>query len=297
MSADMARILMYHNFAATKEECPDAVTVNDVRKQLAYLRGHFRVLPVTRLVEQLKSGTAIEKNTVALTVDDGRRNFCQFFFPLLKEFRMPATFFVVSSFISGNDWIWTDKVLWLARQPLAHEELRQDKLDHFFEKMNRLRPDIRNSQIDEVAAKMQVSIPKEPPPEYAPCSWTQLREMADSGLVEIGSHSVTHPIFSTLSDEESRWELAESRTQIEQLLGRSVSSFCFPNGKPADYFPRHLRQVKEVGYSSAMMTHFGMPRRGANEYGLPRLGVSGRMDMLSFMKYVDGVEYYQALLR
>jgi peptidoglycan/xylan/chitin deacetylase (PgdA/CDA1 family) len=296
MSADMARILMYHNFAVTEGEWPDAVDVAAARKQLAYLHDHFRVIPLTRLVEQLRSGTSIERNTVALTVDDGRRNFCEFFFPLLEEFRMPATFFVVSSFILGEDWLWTDKVLWLARQPHAHEHLRKDKLEHVFEEMNRLRPDVRNARIDELAAKMTVSIPKQPPPEYTPCSWAQLREMADSGLVEIGSHSVTHPIFSTLTDEESRWELAGSRTQIEQRLGGRVSCFCFPNGKPADYFPSHLQQVKEAGYSSAVMTHFGMPGRGADEYGLPRIGVSGGTDLLSFMKYVDGVDYYQRLV-
>ncbi len=297
MSADMARILMYHNFRATEEEWPDAVAVAAARTQLAYLRDHFRVIPLTRLVEQLRSPTSIDKNTVALTVDDGRCNFCEFFFPLLKEFRMPATFFVVSSFICGKDWIWTDKILWLARQPHAHEELQHGKLDLFFDKMNRLRPDVRNSRIDEVAAKMKISIPKEPPPEYAPCSWAQLRELADSGLVEIGSHSVTHPIFSTLTDEESWSELAESRSQIERLLGRRVSCFCFPNGKPSDFFPKHLQQVQDAGYSSAVMTHFGMPRRGADEYVLPRIGVSGKTDLISFMKYVDGVEYYQGLLR
>lgn len=296
MSSDMARILMYHNFAVTEGELPDAVAISSARKQLAYLRDHFQVVPLTQLIEQLSSGTSIEKNTVALTVDDGRRNFYEFFFPLLKEFRMPATFFVVSSYICGKDWIWTDKVLWLAGQPHAHEELRQDRLERFFEKMNRLRPEIRNSQVEELAAKMKISIPKEPPPGYAPCSQAQLREMADSGLVEVGSHSVTHPIFSTLTDEESEWELAQSRAEIEQLLERRVTCFCFPNGKPADYFPHQLQQVKEAGYSSAVMTHFGMPRRGADVYVLPRMGISGRTDLLSFMKYVDGVEYYQGLL-
>jgi peptidoglycan/xylan/chitin deacetylase (PgdA/CDA1 family) len=297
MSADMARILMYHNFQAMEEPKCDAVALTTARRQLAYLQDHFRVIPLTRLAEQLRARKHIERNTVALTVDDGRNNFYHLLFPVLKEFRMPATFFVVSEFILGQDWIWTDKVLWLARQPCAAEELRHDNLDRFFEKMNHLRPDIRNSRIDEVAAEMNVSVPKEPPPEYAPCSWAQLCEMADSGLVEIGSHSVTHPIFSTLTDEESRWELAKSRTQIERQLGRRVNAFCFPNGKPADYFPRHLQQVREAGYSTAVMTHFGMSRPGADLYTLPRIGVSGRTDLLSFMKYVDGVEYYQNLLR
>jgi peptidoglycan/xylan/chitin deacetylase (PgdA/CDA1 family) len=297
MSAGMARILMYHNFAATEEEYPEAVVISAVRKQLSYLSAHFRVIPLTQLVEQLRSDKSIEKGTVVLTVDDGRRNFWQFFFPLLKEFRMPATFFVVSSFICGKEWIWTDKVLWLARLPHRPQELQRDKLELFFGEMNRLRPDVRTSHIDEIAAKMKISIPKEPPAEYAPCSWAQLREMADSGLVEIGSHSVTHPIFSTLTDEETRWELTHSRSEIERLMGRRVSCFCFPNGRRADYFPKHLQQVKETGYLSAVMTHFGMPHRGADEYALPRIGVTGKTDFLSFMKYVDGVEYYQGLLR
>lgn len=297
MSADMGRILMYHNFAASEDEWPDAVAVAAARKQLAYLRDHFRVIPLSRLVEQLKSERSIEKNMVALTADDGRSNFYQSFFPLLKEFRMPATFFVVSSFICGKDWIWTDKVHWLARRPHAPEALRPEQLDHFFEKMNRLRPDARNSQLNEIAGKMKLSIPKDPPSEFAPCSWAQLREMADSGLVEIGSHSVTHPIFSTLTDEESLWELAESRAQIEHSLGRRVIGFCFPNGKPADYGPKHLEQVREAGYASAVMTHSGMPRCGADQYRLPRMGVSGRTDLLSFMKYMDGIEYFQGLLR
>lgn len=296
MSADMARILMYHNFAATEGDWPDAVSVAAARKHLTYLRDHFHVVPLSRLVEQLRAETLIDKKVVALTVDDGRRNFHQFFFPLLKEFRMPATFFVVSSFIEGKDWIWTDKVLWLAQQSQAGEELRRDRLDRFFERMNRLRPEIRNSEIEEHATKMKVAIPREPPSEYSPCSARQLREMADSGLVEIGSHSVTHPVFSTLTDEESQWELAESRAQIEQLIDRRVVCFCFPNGKPADYLPTHLLQAKAAGYASAVMTHFGMPRCGANEYSLPRIGVSGRTDMLSFMKHMDGVEYYQGWL-
>jgi peptidoglycan/xylan/chitin deacetylase (PgdA/CDA1 family) len=295
ISSDRARILMYHNFALTEET--DAVLVSAVRDQFAYLRDHFRVIPLARLVEKLSSRSPIEKNAVVLTVDDGRRNVAELFFPLLKEFRMPATLFVVSSFVLGTDWIWTDKVLWLARHPRAPQELQPNRLEHFFEKMNRLRPDIRNSRIDELASEMKIVTPKEPPPEYAACSIPQLREMADSGLVEIGSHSITHPIFSTLTDEESRWELIESRAQIEQVLDRRVNCFCFPNGKPGDYLPRHLQQLKEAGYSSAVMTHFGMPRRGADEYALPRMGVSGRTDLLSFMKYVDGVEYYQGLLR
>jgi len=287
---------MYHNFSGPGETNTDAVSVSAARTQLEYLRRYFHVVPLTRLVEQLRSGEPLENHTVAVTIDDGRRNCYESFFPLLKQFGMPATLFVVSSFIHRADWLWTDKVLWLSEQPFPNSELAPDRIDGLFETLNQMRPELRNASIESIAVEMGVSVPKEPPPKYAPCSWSELREMADSGLVEIGSHTVNHPILASLTDQESWQELDLSRAQIEERLGRKVSCFCFPNGKASDYRPSHLRQVRDAGYAGAVVARFGMASRGVNPYELPRIGVSGRSDALSFSKYLDGAEYYQGKL-
>jgi peptidoglycan/xylan/chitin deacetylase (PgdA/CDA1 family) len=296
MSAGMARILMYHNFSGPGETNTDAVSASAARTQLEYLRRYFNVVPLTRLVDRLRLGLPLESRTVALTIDDGRRNCYEFFFPLLKEFGMPATFFVVSSFIRREDWLWTDKVLWLSEQSSSRSELAPDRIDSSFDMLNQMRPELRNECIANIAVEMGISIPKEPTSKYAPCSWAELREMADSELVEIGSHTVTHPILASLTDEESWQEMTVSRAQIEEGLGRQIGSFCFPNGKPSDYRPSHLQQLRDAGYNGAVVARFGMASRGANLYELPRIGVSGRSDALSFSKSLDGAEYYQEQL-
>jgi peptidoglycan/xylan/chitin deacetylase (PgdA/CDA1 family) len=293
MSGDLARILMYHNFSASGEAVAGAVGVDVARRQLEYLQRYFHIVPLANLVSRLASGTPPEKNTVVLTVDDGRRNFYEFLFPLLKELRIPATFFIVTSFIRREDWIWTDKVLWLAEQPRRVDELHPDRIESFFETLNRMRPETRDAAIQAVASGMRVSVPKNPPPNYAPCALSELREMADSGLVEIGSHSVMHPIFASLADEECWDELTVSRRQIEEDLGRDVKFFCFPNGTPSDYRSTHLQLAKKAGYASAVVTHFGMAGSDSNVFELPRMGVNGNPDLLSFKKYVNGVEYIQ----
>jgi len=297
LSAKMARILMYHNFSGPAETDTDAVNAIALRRQLAYLRRHFQVVPLACIFEGLKTGRPLEKFTVALTIDDGRRNFYEFMFPLLKEFGIPATFFVVSSFIRREDWVWTDKVLWLSEQPSRSSELSADKIEILFAKLNQLRPEVRTAFIEDIAAGMGVSIPGEAPPKYAPCSWSELREMADSGLVEIGSHTVTHPILASLTEEESWQELTVSRAQIEEAMGRQVGSFCFPNGKPGDYRLSQLQQVRDAGYAGAVAAGFGMVTNGANPYELPRIAVSSHSDDLSFSKDLDGAEYYRARLR
>ena len=296
-SARMARILMYHNFCGDNEGIPDHVSVSVLRNQLEYLHRHFRVIPLSQLMSQLQSGRALDSHTVALTIDDGRRNCYEYLFPLLRRFRMPATFFVVSSFVRGEDWIWTDKVLWLAEHRKRPNFLSPERIDSFFAMLNSLRPEVRDAHIEALALSMGLRIPKTPPPQYAPCSWSELQEMVNSGLVEIGSHTVSHPILSTLSDEECWQELTVSRTHLEEGLGGKVTAFCFPNGKPSDFRSNQIKLLKDAGYTSAVVTRYGMVSEGADPYDLPRIGISGRIDPLVFSKYLDGAEYYQARLR
>ncbi len=302
ISADMARIVMYHNFCGPNGTDPDALNVEGIRRQFEYLRRHFQVVPLLDLAERLASGRKFERCTVALTIDDGRRNCYEFLFPLMKEFKFPATFFVVSSFIRGEDWIWTDKVLWLSEQSRPPDELAPGKLDDVFRLLNRMRPEERNARIQAMASSLDksvgaaISIPKTAPAKYSPCSWSELREMADSGLMEIGSHTVTHPILSSVTDEESFEELTRSRAQIEEGIGRKVRSFCFPNGMPGDFRPSQVRQVADAGYDCSVIAQFGMVSNSSDRYQLPRIGMARKSSPEQIAKYLDGIAYYRQRL-
>ena len=293
LSANMARILTYHNFCGPEGDSFEAVGTALLRSQLEYLKRHYRVVPLAELIARLHLNRPIDDRTVVMTIDDGRRNCYEFLFPLLQEFEVPATFFVVSSFIRKEDWLWTDKVLWLSEQPSFPSTLDRDRLDVLFRELDCLRPEMRNARIGELAETMDLSLPKQAPPKYAACSWDELRTMTDSGLVEIGSHTVSHPILASISDEESWDEISKSRTQIEEGVGSRVVSFCFPNGKLRDYRQSQILQVKDAGYSCAVVTEPGMVSQGGDLFQLPRIGVSGRCDPLIFAKSIDGAEYYQ----
>jgi peptidoglycan/xylan/chitin deacetylase (PgdA/CDA1 family) len=296
----MARIVMYHNFSGPNATDPDALNVEGIRRQFEYLRRHFQVVPLLDLAERLASGRKFDRYSVALTIDDGRRSCYGFLFPLLQEFKFPATFFVVSSFIRGEDWIWTDKVLWLSEQSRPTDELAPDKRDGIFRSLNRMRPEQRNARIEAMASSLNksggVTIPKSAPEKYSPCSWSELREMADSGLMEIGSHTVTHPILSSVTDEESFAELTRSRAQIEDGIGRSVRSFCFPNGMPGDFRPSQVRQVAEAGYDCSVIAQFGMVSNSSDRYQMPRIGMARKSSDEQIAKYLDGFAYYRQRL-
>ena len=296
LTRDMPRILMYHNFSHNGRDDRYAATPDVIGTQFLHLKQHFRVVPLQQLVEQLSNGARLDDGMVVITIDDGRRNCYEVLFPLLREFGFPATFYVVSSVINGDDWIWTDKLLWLSEQPNRPDELSPSGLGALFKTLNRMRPAERDARIENLARIAGCVIPTSPPQKYESCSWDQLREMADSGLVEIGSHSVTHPIFSSLTDEESWSEFTLSRDRIEQKIGRRVRSFCFPNGESGDYRRSQVEQAKRAGYGSAVVSRFGLVQFGADPYELPRIGISGLTDVVTFRKYLDGAEHWQIQL-
>jgi peptidoglycan/xylan/chitin deacetylase (PgdA/CDA1 family) len=198
---------------------------------------------------------------------------------------------VVTSFVNGDDWIWTDKVMWLSEQQEL-PELNRENLELTFHKLNRMPPDLRNEQIRAMSAEAGVSIPKSPPAKYAPCKWDELREMSDAGLVEIGSHSVDHPIFSTISEAESWHQLTGSRARIESTLGRKVRCFCFPNGMPGDYRESQFQQVRDAGYECAVLAEPGLVHPGDDPFRMRRIGMTRKREPLEIGKYLDGVSYF-----
>jgi peptidoglycan/xylan/chitin deacetylase (PgdA/CDA1 family) len=85
-------------------------------------------------------------------------------------------------------------------------------------------------------------------------SWDELREEELAGLVRFEPHTITHPVLTTISLEEARREIRESKQQVEHELARPARIFCYPGGY---YSPREVELVRECGYRAAVTCEFG----------------------------------------
>ncbi len=72
-----------------------------------------------------------------------------------------------------------------------------------------------------------------------------------SRLVTIGSHTVTHPVLPNVSEEVARFELAQSREQLEQGLLRKITLFSFPYGA---FNEALVKCCKAAGYERVFTT-------------------------------------------
>ncbi len=108
----------------------------------------------------------------------------------------------------------------------------------------------------------------------------QVRELIDSGLIEIGSHTLTHDNLPALSTEQKQQEIVESRKQLQRLFNIECDAFCYPFGL---YDEMDLKLVKQAGYTHATTTEKGIDDLGtADPYQLKRITISGKDNMLAF---------------
>lgn len=104
--------------------------------------------------------------------------------------------------------------------------------------------------------------------ELATMTWDELRGHAERGVV-IGSHGASHAHLTALGDDEVRRELAESKSRIEDELGRPCLDFAYPYG---EHDGRVRTLVREAGYERA----YGLHRDGEDSYALRRVDLYRR---------------------
>jgi peptidoglycan/xylan/chitin deacetylase (PgdA/CDA1 family) len=134
-------------------------------------------------------------------------------------------------------------------------------------------------------------------PRMPNLTWEDLRQMVRLGH-EIGSHSVNHPNFSTLTSEEAREELLTSRKTIENQLGRPVRWFAYPYGGVEYGRPDLVSLAVQAGYDGCLSGFGGFVLPGCDPYLLPREAVPYFRDLTNLELHLTGcLEWYYALRR
>ena len=115
----------------------------------------------------------------------------------------------------------------------------------------------------------------------------QLKHLYDSGM-EIGAHTVQHPILFSVDAREARKEIETSRADIESIIGSPVTLFAYPNGKPSiDYSQRDVDLVRELGFEAAVSTAWGVGTAGADRWQLPRFTPWDRSRFRFVLRLID----------
>lgn len=118
--------------------------------------------------------------------------------------------------------------------------------------------------------------------------WRELREMSDSGIFTIGSHTMAHYWLPSLGTKKLEYELVSSKKILEERLGKKVDLFCYPLGA----FDQRARDaVIRAGYRSAVATNPGKSYPSNDRYAIKRVRISNTSDNL-FVFWIESSGFY-----
>lgn len=274
-------ILIFHRVQAKADALfPGEMHAARFDALVRLLAGAFRIRTLGEAAARLADDT-LEPRTLVITFDDGYADNAEVALPILRRHGVAASFFVSTGFLDGGR-MWNDTVveafraarvdsadlacIGLGQLPLRDLAQRRSAIGAVLPRVKYL-PLARR---EEVLAQLLHALgrPSLPPPPMMRSA--QVGELARAGM-EIGGHTVRHPILTELSEVEAEVEIAQGRRRLAELAQREIEVFAYPNGVPGrDYDGRHVDIVRRLGFKAAVSTSPGAARRGADLLQLPR---------------------------
>lgn len=100
-------------------------------------------------------------------------------------------------------------------------------------------------------------------------TWHQIQIMAAHGM-DIEAHTMTHPDLTRIGPRSVKWQLQESRRELQLGLHHAVNILAYPYGA---YNSRVIVAVSRAGYKAAFTTREGWTASSSSLLSEPRIYV------------------------
>ncbi len=262
LTKSQVAILIYHRICPKWDNWSiGTLSPHDFESQIRYFCRSWEVLSLEKLAQYIHHGKSLPEKALVITLDDGYKDNYLHAYPILKKYHAPATIFLTTGHIGTGKLFWWDKVGYAIQHSTA-SQLNLDELGRYslttdFDKFNtilmlkealqKLSDKRKNFLIEKLLIIASVNVPPHLGEELI-LSWDEVKEMNNNGI-DFGAHSVNHPILPQLPLEHAKWEIIQSKKDIEEKLGHPVTAFCYPNGKIS---PKLVEFIKESGFTCAV---------------------------------------------
>jgi peptidoglycan/xylan/chitin deacetylase (PgdA/CDA1 family) len=275
--------LIFHRVMTTPDPLqPGEMHASHFDDVCRWLRAWFNVLPLSEAVSRLKA-RSLPPRALAITFDDGYADNHDVALPILQRHGLQATFFIATGFLDGGR-MWNDTVIEAVRGcsaeqldlrglaglgatslPLRSVGERRAAISHLLMRTKYLALNERQALVSGIAERAGAALPHDLMMRSA-----QVVALHRAGM-QVGAHTVSHPILSRLDDPAARAEVLDGKAALEALVGEPVRLFAYPNGKPGqDYGTAARSIVAAAGFDAAVTTSPGVASADSDLWQLPR---------------------------
>ena len=309
---DRGIILLYHRVSEDDID-PWGMNVTPARfaeQMEALAASEVGALPLADAVRSLTSHRALDR-FVSVTFDDGYADNLAVAKPIMEKLGIPATVYVPTTYVDERQELWWDKLQRLVLEPSTFPpeiELRIAGTSHrwslgdvaryddatarehrhwrvwnsppterhrlYLALHSLIRPLSYTEQHEVLDALAGLRRAETPPLVRHPLlSAEEIRAFAEPGRFEVGAHSKTHPVLSSLSHGDQRLEIRGSRKRLEEIIEGPVTAFAYPYGSTDTYTIATKQIVRDARFESACANRPGWVGMGIDTFELPRFQV------------------------
>ena len=299
------RILAYHNIGEEEDEFSrgfdQTLSPGTLRRQLSYIMRHYKVIPLSALVDAQRRQAPVEQ-AVALTFDDGGQDNYMVAYPILRELGLPAAFFVPTDLLDGERVAWAHALNYLHGRhgPALLTALRQrvgrpdapEAGTGLVAWVNYLAARCRRDDLLALTDALCGDFAWGPAEHRAAAhrlylTWEMARAMRSGGM-EFGAHGHSHCVMAVMSEAKQREEIELSSGLIRERLGVPAVVFAPPFGRREHYTQATLRLAAEAGCAGVVLGEGGLISVGQSPFALPRLWAREE-NMASFASRLEDV--------
>jgi len=267
---------MYHYVRPDAQQPPHYyyLDLDDFRRQLDYFEREFGFVSRERFLAACRGDVDDVGEGVVLTFDDGLLDHYEWVLPELRSRDLWGIFYVPTGPLVGDGILDVHRIHTLLGayggervldelQPRVTEEMipegrieefrsetytRQDNAESTDLVKRILNYYVRDSVQSDLIDDLLDEFPRaDVDVEDLYMTGDQLAAMQDAGMV-VGSHSISHGVFSNMPDERQRREIYDSFDTVEELVGGlAVRTFCYPYGGFHTFTDETRRLLDEAG--------------------------------------------------
>lgn len=247
-------------------------------------------MSMDEVVEHWRAGRPLPPRAFAITFDDGFENNVSVAAPILRELRLPATFYVTTSFVEGNRMSWVDRIEHcLEAVPAGSVQLpwhgsprpfgdAPGKIALLQDIRTRAKTDPRvdpEALADTVVAQCGgPAAACSDDPLDRKMSWAQVRELAEDPLFSVGGHSHGHRILSFLEPQELHEEIDTSLELLALRAGVRPRHYSYPEGLEWCYSEQVSEALRRRGVVCCPTAEDGVNALGDDLFRLRRITVT-----------------------
>lgn len=289
---DNKLILVYHGVVKAPNHSISVgpIAIEQFAQHLAYYKKNFDVVSQSDIFQMYRDDFKPKRKTIAITFDDGYENNYTNAYPLLKQFNFPATMFVISKCLEDEAAItWYDYLDFVKRDLLSEKIAAQKPFTTISELKNHVKTlniEQRNTLYGEIRKQVKIEnyISKLPREFWKLMNAQQLRELSNSGLVEIAAHTHNHPNLGEIQLTDAQAEVVKCKQFLEATIQKEVLSIAFPDGSYTEAVKDICRQA---GYKNLLAVDYRCASDKKDKSILPRYCLSSTTTYESNMIQVN----------